>query len=303
MLAIVGPTASGKSGLAERVAVELGSAVVSVDAMQVYRGMDVGTAKTPPDRRRCPLLMVDVCDPWQEYSAALFQRDARRCVDRLLSRGSVPVLCGGTGLYLDAVIDQMDFPSGGPSQGRLRWEEYARAHGPEALHAELVRLDPQSAELVHPNNVKRVVRALELHDLGRSYARGHEGLREHSPHYRTRIFAMRMDRARLYARIDARVDQMMGAGLLDELHALLASGHPLSRTASQAIGYKELIEHLQGERTLEEAVSTIKQRTRRYAKRQISWIRRDGRATELDLDRMDEGAAAGLVAASLEGEG
>lgn len=295
LVAIVGPTASGKSALADEVASRLGSEVVSVDSMQVYRGMDIGTAKTPVGERRCPLRMVDVCDPTSDYSVQLFQRDARAVVDGLLNTGSTPVLCGGTGLYLDAVIDEMEFPSGAKGEvARSGYERLADEAGPEALHAMLEDRDPTSAGLIHPNNVRRVIRALEMLDEGKSYAEQHRGLKARNPHYSTLIWAISVDREVLYRRIDSRVDAMMSEGLLDEVRGLVASGLSTQMTSGQAIGYKELIDHLEGRVSLDDAVNTIKARTRRYAKRQLSWLRRDGRAKLLDMERLglDEAASA-----------
>ncbi len=303
VVCIVGPTASGKSSLAERLAVTLGSAVVSVDAMQVYRGMDIGTAKTPVDERACELMMVDVCDVGDDYSVRLFQRDARACVDALLADGRTPVLCGGTGLYLDAVIDEMDFPAGQTgSEARERYEAIARDEGALALHELLRGRDPESAELIHPNNVRRVVRALEMLDEGVSYAAKHEGLRARRPHYDALLFGITMDRERLYKRIDARVDAMVEAGLVDEVRALAEGGLAETLTAMQAIGYKEVVAYLDGALTLDEAIDEVKRRSRRYAKRQLSWLRRDGRVRWLDYDRLDEDEAARIVLAALDGQ-
>ena len=303
VVCIVGPTASGKSSLAERLAVTLGSAVVSVDAMQVYRGMDIGTAKTPVDERACELMMVDVCDVGDDYSVRLFQRDARACVDALLAEGRTPVLCGGTGLYLDAVIDEMDFPAGQTgSEARERYEAIARDEGALALHELLRGRDPKSAELIHPNNVRRVVRALEMLDEGVSYAAKHEGLRARRPHYDALLFGITMDRERLYQRIDARVDAMVEAGLVDEVRALAEGGLAETLTAMQAIGYKEVVAYLDGALTLDEAIEEVKRRSRRYAKRQLSWLRRDGRVRWLDYDRLDEDEAARIVLAALDGQ-
>ena len=303
VVCIVGPTASGKSSLAERLAVTLGSAVVSVDAMQVYRGMDIGTAKTPVDERACELMMVDVCDVGDDYSVRLFQRDARACVDALLAEGRTPVLCGGTGLYLDAVIDEMDFPAGQTgSEARERYEAIARDEGALALHELLRGRDPKSAELIHPNNVRRVVRALEMLDEGVSYAAKHEGLRVRRPHYDALLFGITMDRERLYKRIDARVDAMVEAGLVDEVRALAEGGLAETLTAMQAIGYKEVVAYLDGALTLDEAIDEVKRRSRRYAKRQLSWLRRDGRVRWLDYDRLDEDEAARIVLAALDGQ-
>ena len=300
---IVGPTASGKSAVAELVALALGSSVVSVDAMQVYRGMDVGTAKTPAAERRCPLLMVDVADPLEDYSAQRFQAEARACVDRLLSEGRVPVLAGGTGLYLNAVIDEMSFPAGEKDgELRRRYEALAREEGPLALHGLLASRDPASAALIHPNNVRRVVRALEMLDEGTSYAAHHEGLHERAAHYDALVWGLSMSRERLYARIDGRVDQMVAAGLVGEVRALAARGLSPELTAGQAIGYKEVLEALSGSCALDEAVERAKLRTRRYAKRQLSWFRHDPRVRWIDLDEVDCEEAARRIVAEL-GEG
>ena len=293
VVCIVGATSSGKSSLAERVALELGSDVISVDSMQVYRGMNIGTAKTPVADRRVPLLMVDVADPRRDYSVSEFQAQARGFVDDRLSRGVVPVLCGGTGLYLDSVIDEMTFPKGETrSEARMGYERLAEEQGAEALWDVLRQRDAQSAAIIHPHNVRRVVRALEMLDEGVSYAEVHEGLKSRPAHYDARIWGLTMDRRRLYARIDKRVDQMVAAGLIDEVRRLLAAGVPSQSTALQAIGYKEIAEALQGTLSLEEAFELVKRRTRRYAKRQLSWLRRDGRTRWLDLDEGSSEEAA-----------
>lgn len=300
VVCVVGPTASGKSALAELVAERLGSAVVSMDAMQVYRGMDVGTAKTPVAERRAPLLMVDVADVNEDYSVQRFQGEARACVDALLGQQRTPVLCGGTGLYLNAVIDEMDFPAGERGGGRRdAYEAIARERGAEALHDLLSERDPRSAELIHPNNVRRVVRALEMLDEGVSYATQHEGLHERRPHYDARVWGLSMSRERLYERIDSRVDAMVAAGLFEEVRRLASAGLAMDSTAGQAIGYKEVLDALAGRCTEGEAVELVKRRTRRYAKRQLSWFRHDARVRWIDLDETDLEEAAGLVCSDL----
>ena len=302
VIAVVGPTASGKSAVADLVAEALGSEVISADAMQVYRGMDIGTAKTPVSERRVPLLLVDVADPTEPYSAALFQRDSRREIDRLRAEGRVPVLCGGTGLYVRAALDEMEFPRGEvDGVARQRYQDLAGKLGPEGVHALLAERDPESASLIHPHNVRRVVRALEMLDEGVSYARQSAGFSKPREHYPSLQFALTMDRARLYARIDARVDAMMRAGLLDEVRGLMDAGAADALTSRQAIGYKELIDALEGRCTIGEAVDLIKLRSRRYAKRQLSWFRRDPRITWLDMDVLDAGGAARLIVDALDG--
>lgn len=296
VLCIVGPTASGKSALADELAVRLGTSVVSVDAMQVYRGMDIGTAKTPLSERRCPLLMVDVADIGDAYSAQLFQKEARACIDELASEGKLPILCGGTGLYLDATVDDMVFPKGdASSETRKRYEKMADDEGLEAVYALLEARDPASAALIHPNNVRRVIRALELLDEGKSYAVQHEGLHKRSPWYDASIWGIQMGRERLYERISERVDKMLQDGLVDEVKGLVDAGFAETLTAMQAIGYKEIVSYLEGSCTLDEATEEIKKRTRRYAKRQISWFKRDGRVKWLDLDKLDTKAAADTI--------
>lgn len=302
VIAVVGPTASGKSAVADLVAEALGSEVVSADAMQVYRGMDIGTAKTPVSERRVPLLLVDVADPTEPYSAALYQRDSRREIDRLRAEGRVPVLCGGTGLYVRAALDEMEFPRGEvDGAARQRYQDLAGKLGPEGVHALLAERDPESAALIHPHNVRRVVRALEMLDEGVSYARQSAGFSEPREHYPSLQFALTMDRSRLYARIDARVDAMMRAGLLDEVRGLMDAGAADALTSRQAIGYKELIDALEGRCTIGEAVDLIKLRSRRYAKRQLLWFRRDPRITWLDMDVLDADGAARLIVDALDG--
>lgn len=287
IVCIVGPTGSGKSELADELAFRLYSSVVSIDASQVYRGMDIGTAKEPPERRRVPLLMVDICDINTNYSVQLFQRDARMQIDALLQANKTPILCGGTGLYLDAVIDEMDFASGSKdSPQRARYNALAQSRGSQYLYDMLCRVDPESAQLIHPNNTRRVVRALEMHDAGESYAQNHMGLLHRKPHYKTLLFAVHINRERLYKRIDQRVDAMFAAGLVEEVRNLQASGLTLDTTAAQAIGYKEVLEALSGQLSLDDARDLIKRRTRHYAKRQLSWIRRDGRAELVDRDSL-----------------
>lgn len=296
VVCIAGPTASGKSSLSELVALELGSDVISVDSMQVYRGMDIGTAKTPLQERRVPLQMVDVVGIDEDYSVARFQEDCRKLIDERLATGVTPVLCGGTGLYLDAVIDEMEFPTG-DTHGviRGRYEQMLEDKGAQAIWDLLYERDPLGAEAIHPNNSKRVVRALEMLDQGVKYSAQLENLRVRKPRYDARIWALTMDRDRLYARINQRVNMMVEQGLVSEVEGLVSRGYGVDLTARQAIGYKEILEYLDGEISLDEAVELIKRRTRHYAKRQLSWLRRDGRANWIDLDAVSPDEAVDLI--------
>lgn len=289
VICVVGPTASGKSAFSERVALRLGGEVVSIDAMQVYCGMDIGTAKTPKGERSCPLHMVDVVDVCEDYSVAMFQQDARSCIDSLCERDVTPILCGGTGLYLDAVIDEMSFPKGANrSDARERYEAIARDQGVGALHSLLEERDPTSARLIHPNNVRRVVRALELLDEGISYAQHHKGLKKRAPYYEAHIWGIDIPREVLYARIERRVERMFEEGLVDEVASLATRGLRESQTASQAIGYKEVLAYLDGDVSLDEAQHAVTRNTKRYAKRQLSWLRRDGRVTWIPFSHTDD---------------
>lgn len=286
VLAVVGPTASGKSALADRAAAALGSPVVSADAMQVYRGMDIGTAKTPASERLAPLLCVDLADVGEPFSVALYAEAARPQIDRVVASGRTAVVCGGTGLYVRAALEDMEFPPGEQrsNPARERYERMAAEMGPEAFHARLAEADPQSAALIHPNNVRRVVRAFELLEQGTSYAREHATLHERSDRHPTLRVGLSLERSELYRRIDARVDEMVARGLLDEVARLMGEGLAESATAGQAIGYKELVGVVRGERALDDAVAEVKRASRRYAKRQLTWFKADKRVVWLDAD-------------------
>jgi tRNA dimethylallyltransferase len=297
-IAIVGPTGVGKSSAAEALAVLLGGEIVSADSMQVYRGMDIGTAKVPPEERRVPYHCVDLVRPGQPYSAALYQRDAREAIAGIAARGAVPIVVGGTGLYIRAALDRFDFPPGEiGGDARERYERLAAELGAEGLHRLLRERDPAGAAAIHPNNVRRVIRALEMADAGRLYGEHVAGFAKREPYYPHTVFlGITMSRNELYARIERRVDDMIAEGLVDEVARLLAAGYREALTAAQAIGYKELVPVLDGEAPLEVAIAAIKQATRRYAKRQLTWFRADARVTWLDVTGLTpEEITAGLL--------
>jgi len=284
VIAVVGPTAVGKSSVAEGLATMLGGEIVSADSMQVYRGMDIGTAKVPVGERRVPYHCIDLVEPGVPYSAALYQRDARAAIADIAGRGVLPVLCGGTGMYVRAALDDWEFPPGeSDTPRRAQLESLAVELGPEALHAHLAAVDPEAAAQVHPNNVRRVIRALEMADEGTSYADQARRFSTRESVYDTAFLGMTLERTALYARIDARVDDMIAGGLLREVEALLHAGYSDAVTATQAIGYKELVPVVLEGASLASAVEAIKQATRRYAKRQLTWFRADPRIDWLDV--------------------
>ena len=297
VICVLGPTASGKSEVAQLVAEALGGEVVSADSMQVYRGMDIGTAKLPRAERRVPHHLIDILDPGQPYSAQQFQVAARAVFAELEAAGTVPVLCGGTGLYVQAALEAMEFPGGERADNPVRaaYERRAEEEGSQALWDELQARDAASAALIHPHNVRRVVRALEMADRGVSYASQVEGMKSLPEVVPSLRFGLRRDPEVLARRIDTRVDAMVAAGLVDEVKGLLSAGFREALTAPQAIGYKEIVAELDGVVSLDEAVAQIKTATRRYAKRQRSWLRRDSRLHLLDADALGADELARLI--------
>jgi tRNA dimethylallyltransferase len=284
VVGIVGPTAVGKTEVAEELAVALGGEIVSADSMQIYRGMDIGTAKPSLGSRRARYHLLDVVDPGTPFSAALYQLLAREAIMAIAARGRTPIICGGTGLYVRAALDDMSFPSGEQTSGsRQSLEELARRIGPEALHERLRSIDRESAALIHPNNVRRTIRALEMAEEGTSYAEQAAGFTKRSPFFETTYIGLSMERVALYRRIDSRVDEMIAGGLADEVTRLLSEGFREALTARQAIGYKELVPVVETAAPLEDAVAAIKKASRRYAKRQLTWFRADPRVHWIDV--------------------
>ncbi len=292
-IAILGSTASGKSAVAMAVAtsplgLEMGIEIVSIDAMQVYRHMDVGTAKaSPEDRSLVRHHLLDVVDPWETFTVAQFQEIYRQVLSDISQRGGTPLLVGGTGLYLRAVVDDLEIPGTWP-EIRAALEAEAGQVGPEALHERLRALDPRAASKMEPGNARRIVRALEvIHGSGRPFSSFGPGVDEY-PTTDVRQVALRWDREVLRERIARRVWEMVAAGLLEEVAALMERG--MSTTARLALGYKEMIEHMEGGRTLDEAIDAIIVHTCQFAIRQERWFRRDPRVIWFDvhLDPVDE---------------
>ncbi|WP_126426589.1 tRNA (adenosine(37)-N6)-dimethylallyltransferase MiaA [Brevibacillus marinus] len=275
LVVIVGPTAVGKTALSLTLAKRLGGEIISGDSMQVYRYMDIGTAKvSPAERAVVPHHLIDIVNPDEEYSVALFQQMATRLIREINQRGRLPFIVGGTGLYIEAVTHRFRFAQAEQDpQLRERLKRLAETEGVEALHRRLAQIDPVTAKRLHPNDVKRVIRAIEIYELTGKTMADFQQRAEQSP-YNLYMVGLTMDRARLYERINQRVDQMIADGLVEEVRRLLERGYDPSLVSLQGLGYKELIPYLQGACTLEEAVAEIKKRTRRFAKRQLSWFRR-----------------------------
>ena len=280
LVCVVGPTGCGKTRLGVELAKQLGGEVVSCDSMQLYRGMVIGTAApTAEEMQGVPHHMVGVADPRENYSVARYAEDAAQCVDDILARGRQPIVVGGTGLYLNALLAGHGF-AGGDKDGRCRAELESRwdKAGGEAMFAELRCIDPETAANLHLNDKKRILRALEVYyETGKTMAQHNAETKLIPPRYDSvRIGLAYADREDMKRAIDARVDKMAEAGLFDEVRALLASGVPRDVTAMQAIGYKEALSCLDGASTRAEAIAEIKLRSRQYAKRQLTWLRRDG---------------------------
>jgi len=279
VVAVVGPTASGKTALAIELAKRYGGEVVSCDSMQIYKGMDIGTAKPTADEMcGIPHHMIDIIEPSVSFSAADYAPLAKEAVDDILTRGKLPIFCGGTGLYLDSVLTANDYADVETDEAlRASLLVDAERDGAEALWNRLSEVDPESAAATHPNNIKRVARALEIYlSSGITKTEWDRRSRTKPVPYDSVIMALNRDRDELYSRIDRRVDIMMEQGLENEVRTLLDSGRlPRDSTAAQAIGYKELIEAFDGKCTVDDAVLMIKQSSRRYAKRQITWFKRN----------------------------
>lgn len=287
VLALVGPTGSGKTRTAIRICQALNAEIVSMDSMQVYRGMDIGTAKpTREELAAAPHHMIDVVEPDQMFTVSMYREMACEVMDGILARGKMPLLVGGTGLYLQAISYEMSLGENGADRSlRERLQQIAgEEDGPQRLHERLQRVDPASAEKLHPNDVRRVIRALEIYETsGRAKSEQTDEQRREGP-YHVLVYGLSLPREQMYARINARVDEMIRNGLVDEVKGLLDRGiEPRPEGgAMQAIGYKEIVSALRGEMTMERAVELIKQGSRRYAKRQWTWFGHDKRTKWFD---------------------
>ena len=285
---IVGPTAIGKTSLAIRLAKRISGEIISCDSMQVYKGMRIlSQAPSVRDRKAVPHHLVSIADPAKEYSVAAFRKAATKAIESIIGRGKVPIVTGGTGLYAKALIDGL-FPSPKADiKFRRAMQKLVSRHGSGRLHAKLAKIDPAAAASIHPNDVRRIIRALEIHHTtGRTMTELKSMTKGLKDRYEIKIFGLTRPREDIYAAIDARVDRMFEEGLLDEVKRL--KKRRLSKTARAVLGFKETAGYLRGEYGLEAAKALMKMNTRRFAKRQLTWFRADGRIVWFDTDKLSQ---------------
>lgn len=279
LIILAGPTAVGKTSLSIRLAKETGGEIISADSMQVYRHMDIGSAKiTKEEMEGVPHYLVDVLEPEEEFNVVRFQQMAKEAAERIWEKGKIPLVVGGTGFYIQALLYDIDFTEndGDESYRRQLEQKASDEEGASELYEMLKTVDPKAAQKIHPRNIKRIIRALEFyHQTGKKISEHNETQRQRESPYNYTYFVLTDERSRLYERIDRRVDLMMEQGLLDEVRYLKERGVRKDSTAMQGLGYKELYAYLEGEYPLDEAVRIIKRDTRHFAKRQLTWFKRE----------------------------
>ncbi len=281
LVIIAGPTASGKSDAAVALSKAIGGEVISADSVQVYKGLDIGSAKiTPEEMQGVRHHLIDALEPEEPFNITIFQHMAKEAMRGIYERGNIPVICGGTGFYIQSVLYDIEFTA---EDTDMAYRRELEKRSPGELYAMLKEIDPGSCLSIHENNVKRVIRALEFfHETGYPISAHNAEQRARKPAYDARFFVLTDERSKLYERIDARVDKMIAAGLVEEVRALKERGVPRTSTAMQGLGYKEIYDHLAGECSLEEAVYRIKRDSRHFAKRQITWFKREPDAIWID---------------------
>ena len=277
LVILTGPTAVGKSALSIRLAKEIGGEIISADSMQVYRRMNIGSAKiTRQEMQGIPHHLVDILEPTEHFDVCTFQKYAKEAMQGIYERGNIPIIVGGTGFYIQAVLYDIDFFENEAGGIREELENLAKEKGAPYLHHMLAQIDPASAEAIHANNVKRVIRAIEYYrQTGERISEHNEQQSQKESPYDFRYLVLNDDREKLYARIEQRIDEMLAAGLVREVEGLLAEGLKTGMTAMQGLGYKEIAAYLQGQTSYEETVYLLKRDTRHFAKRQITWFKRE----------------------------
>ena len=286
LIIIAGPTATGKTKLAVMLAQQLNGSIISADSMQVYRGMDIGSAKASAEEQAAVKhYLLDIREPEESFSVWEFQKAAKEAIAEITAAGKIPILVGGTGFYIQALLYDIAFEESGPTQVREKWEEIAADRGYEYLYEELKRIDPESTSKIHANNHKRILRALEYYDLtGEKISLHNQRESQKESSYQELFYVLTMDRAMLYQRIEQRVDAMLAGGLIEEVQKLYDRGCRREMTAMQGLGYKEILNYLSGEWSLEKAAEELKKGTRHFAKRQITWFKREKNVEWIDLN-------------------
>ncbi|MCR5640867.1 MAG: tRNA (adenosine(37)-N6)-dimethylallyltransferase MiaA [Lachnospiraceae bacterium] len=290
LIILTGPTAVGKTKASIGLAKAIGGEIISADSMQVYRKMDIGSAKiTPEEMEGVPHHLIDVLDPTESFDVVLFQKLAKEAMDNIYAAGHIPIVVGGTGFYIQALLYDIDFTEEEDASGkRAAFERIAAEEGSRVLYERLQEVDPKSAEAIHPNNVKRVIRALEYYEnTGNPISAHNEASRVKESPYNFVYFVLDMERRKLYERIDKRVDLMIEQGLVREVEALKAMGLRKDMVSMQGLGYKEILAALDGEISMEEAIYRIKRDSRHFAKRQLTWFRRERDVTWVSKEDFD----------------
>ena len=290
LIILTGPTASGKTALSVELAKRIGGEIISADSMQVYRHMDVGSAKvTAEEMDGVPHHLIDVLNPQDAFNVVVFQEMAKKAMEEIYRNGHIPIVAGGTGFYIQALLNDIDFTENdGDTEYRQSLEKLAAEQGANVLHEKLRAVDPASADAIHANNVKRVIRALEFYEqTGKRISEHNEEERQKESPYNFAYYVLNMDRARLYSRIDMRVDKMVEDGLVEEVEKLKAMGCTRDMVSMQGLGYKEILDYLAGECSLEEAIYILKRDTRHFAKRQLTWFKREKEVSWLTQEEFD----------------
>ena len=294
MVILTGPTAVGKTALSIELAKKINGSIISADSMQVYRHMDIGTAKIRSEEMQgIPHYLIDVLEPWESFDVVRFQTMAKEALEKIYTAGAIPIVVGGTGFYIQALLYDIDFDENDSETGyRTELQSFVNLHGSEALHDRLRQVDEKSALMIHPNNVKRVIRALEFyHQTGTRISEHNETQRQKESPYRFVYFVLDDERGRIYRRIDQRIDQMLDQGLVAEVKQLRDMGCTRDMVSMQGLGYKEILAYLDGECTLEEAVYILKRDTRHFAKRQLTWFRREHEVRWIERQEYPDEAA------------
>lgn len=286
LIIIAGPTATGKTKLSVEVAKAVKGAIISADSMQVYRGMDIGSAKASLEERGgIDHYLLDIREPEESFSVWDFQKEAKGAISTISSQGKIPILVGGTGFYIQALRYDIEFEASPPSQAREKWESLARDKGYAYLYDKLKEVDIKSTEKIHANNHKRILRALEYYELtGQKISDHNQRQSQKESIYQDLFYVLNMDRKHLYQRIDQRVDHMLEAGLIEEVKRLYGQGYGEEMTAMQGLGYKEIFKYLSGQWSLDKAVDEIKKGTRHFAKRQLTWFKREKNVEWISLE-------------------